>query len=186
MLKKLQLSHTFMTPDHAIALSEILPEIKSLAHFDALDNPMLVPGVSSQDALGLSDTMNREGSLEEGAALYTALLAAVKVSKTIVRMDIDDPGPDSGEVIRGLARKVVAFCLRNMENAELYNDNPGAEPVEHNEDTDDEETYPGDGGKDDLVVGGTGVVKVDLIPILFSEGAWANLTLSGPRCMPGQ
>ncbi|RPB24272.1 RNI-like protein [Terfezia boudieri ATCC MYA-4762] len=158
MLKKLQLAHTFMTPDHAIALSEILPEIRSLAHFDALDNPMLVPGVTNQDALGLPDAVNREGSLEEGAALYTALLAAVKVSKTIVRMDIDDPGLGSGEVIRGLARKVVAFCLRNMENAELYNDNPSAEPVEHM-DTDDEDTYPGDGEKDDLVVGGTGVVK---------------------------
>ncbi|KAF8429234.1 hypothetical protein EV426DRAFT_673391 [Tirmania nivea] len=159
MLKKLQLAHTFMTPDHAIALSEILPEIKSLAHFDALDNPMLVPGVTNQDALGSPDAMNKEGSLEEGAALYTALLAAVKVSKTIVRMDIDDPGVGSGEVIRGLARKVVAFCLRNMENAELYNDNPGTESVMHNEDTDDEETYPGYGEKDDLVVGGTGVVK---------------------------
>jgi len=172
-LKKLQLAHTFMTPDHAIALSEILPEIKSLAHFDALDNPMLVPGVTNQGALGLSDGVNREGSLEEGAALYTALLAAVKVSRTIVRMDIDDPGLDSGEVIRGLARKVVAFCLRNMENAELYNENP---PVEHNEDTDDEETYPGDGGKDDLVVGGTGVVKVDLIFTLFSERTRTDLT----------
>jgi len=174
MLKKLQLAHTFMTPDHAIALSEILPEIKSLAHFDALDNPMLVPGVTNQDALGLPDAVNREGSLEEGAALYTALLAAVKVSRTIVRMDIDDPGLGSGEVIRGLARKVVAFCLRNMENAELYHDNQGAEHIEHN-DTDDEETYPGDGEKDDLVVGGTGVVKVDLISTLFFKRLRANL-----------
>ena len=158
MLKKLQLAHTYMTPDHAIALSEILPEIKSLAYFNALDNPLLVPGTALVDPM---DVVNREGSLEEGAALYTALVAAVKVSKTIVRVDIDDPGMDSGEVIKGLARKMVAFCLRNMENAEVYNDKSFA-PSEEAEETDDEYSYAGDGEKDDLVVGGTGVVKICL------------------------
>lgn len=158
MLKKLQLAHTYMTPDHAIALSEILPEIKSLAYFNALDNPLLVPGTAHVDPM---DVVNREGSLEEGAALYTALVAAVKVSKTIVRVDIDDPGMDSGEVIKGLARKMVAFCLRNMENAEVYNDKSLA-AGEEIEETDDEYSYAGDGEKDDLVVGGTGVVKICL------------------------
>ncbi|KAF8467346.1 hypothetical protein BDZ91DRAFT_793706 [Kalaharituber pfeilii] len=165
LLKKLQLAHTFMTPDHAIGLSEILPEIKALAHFNVLDNPFLVPGAVKNDGSDSPDGANRKGSLEEGAALYTALAAAVQVSKTIVRMDIDDPGVDSGEVIRGLARKVVAFCLRNMEAAELYNngslDNHASGAVP-SEDSDDDDTYGADGEKDnqdDLVVGGTGVVK---------------------------
>lgn len=183
MLKKLQLAHTFMTPDHAIALSEILPEIRSLAHFNALDNPLLVPGTAHQDMLS-SEDVNKEGSLEEGVALYTALVAAVKVSKTIVRMDIDDPGMDSGEVIRGLARKVVAFCLRNMENADLYHDKSSADAFEFSEDTDDEDSYVGGGEKDDLVVGGTGVVKVNLSSNL--RELLELILRTGPWCLSGK
>ncbi|KAI5811366.1 hypothetical protein DFH27DRAFT_24231 [Peziza echinospora] len=168
MLKKLQLAHTYMTPDHAIALCEILPDIKTLAHFNIVDNPLLVP--SSQYNDPALDAMNREGSEEEGAALYTALAAAVKVSRSIVRMDIDPPPPDSGEVIKGLARKVVAFCLRNLEATELYQGKPlpahpedaeipnsesDPEDSESDEDDDDENAER----KDHLVVGGTGVVK---------------------------
>lgn len=179
MLKKLQLAHTYMTPDHAIALSEILPEIKSLAYFNALDNPLLVPGTSNAD---LTDVMNREGSLEEGAALYTALVAAVKVSKTIVRMDIDDPGMDSGEVIKGLARKMVAFCLRNMENAEVYNDKSLAAAGEEIDETDDEYSYAGDGEKDDLVVGGTGVVKICLLFLSSNKISWLIVSI-GLGCL---
>ena len=166
MLKKLQLAHTYMTPDHAIALSEILPEIKSLAHFNALDNPLLVPGTTNEDGPGSPDGLNREGSLEEGAALYTALVAAVKVSKTIVRMDIDDPGMDAGEVIRGLARKVVAFCLRNMEAAELCGGQSLA-GSDQSDDSDDEDSLETEVEKDDLVVGGTGVVKACIIESFY-------------------
>ena len=159
MLKKLQLAHTYMTPDHAIALSEILPEIKRLAHFNVLDNPLLVPAaVHEENAAG-----DRSGSQEEGAALYTALVAAVKVSRSIVRMDIDEPGQGSGEVIKSLARKVVAYCLRNMENGDICNgtSTPSTPNSSQGEDSDDEDSYGDEGAeKDDLVVGGTGVVKV--------------------------
>jgi hypothetical protein len=56
-----------------------------------------------------------EATAEEGAALYTALVAAVKVSRTIVRIDLDDPPEDSADVIHRLSRKLLAYCLRNME-----------------------------------------------------------------------
>ena len=165
-----------MTPDHAIALCEILPDVKNLAHFNIVDNPLLVPSTQYNDPT--LDAMNREGSEEEGAALYTALAAAVKVSRSIVRMDIDAPPPDSGDVIKGLARKVVAFCLRNLEATEVYQGKPlpaypedgdipksesGPDDSESDDDDDDENAER----KDHLVVGGTGVVKVGFSSHIF-------------------
>lgn len=142
-----------MTPDHAIALSEILPEIPMLAHFDITGNTALLPAPPD------------EGGSEEGAALFTALVAAVKVSKTIVRVDTDDLGPETGDVVRALARRVLAYCLRNMEAGACDDwtidmDVTAGSPVVA-EDDDDDVDFGGEGWDEGehYVVGGTGVVK---------------------------
>ncbi|KAL7270645.1 Microtubules assembly and stabilization protein [Rhizina undulata] len=182
MLKKLQLANTSMTPDHAIALSEILPDIPMLAHFDITGNPLLVPkgAVRSDGTTGISTT---EGSLEEGAALFTALMSAVKVSKTIVRVDIDEPGPGSGEVIKSLARQVLAFCIRNME-AGAVDDWTVDAPVtwarrEVNQEDDVEEE--GVWREENYVVGGTGVVKA-LGVCLGNKPTGRNSIVMPPLC----
>lgn len=46
-------------------------------------------------------------------------MAAVRVSKTIICIDVEVPSPDSSEVVKALAKQVVAYCLRNMERLSL-------------------------------------------------------------------
>lgn len=160
-IRKIQLANTDMTADHAIALSEVLPEIPMLAHLDITDNVGLL-GV----AVGGGDA----GPREEGAALFTALVAAVKVSKTIVRVDTDDLGAGTGEVVKALARRVLAYCLRNMEagacedwtvDMDLAPSPTSAHDHDGDDDDDDDDLvgHDGPGGEDNYVVGGTGVVK---------------------------
>lgn len=160
-IRKIQLANTDMTADHAIALSEVLPEIPMLAHLDITDNVGLL-GV----AVGGGDA----GPREEGAALFTALVAAVKVSKTIVRVDTDDLGAGTGEVVKALARRVLAYCLRNMEagacedwtvDMDLAPSPTSARDHDDDDDDDDDDLvgHDGPGGEDNYVVGGTGVVK---------------------------
>ncbi|KAI9715347.1 MAG: hypothetical protein M1812_005992 [Candelaria pacifica] len=114
IIKRLHLCDVAMTPEHAIALAEILPEIRSLAHLNILENPQV-------SALA---TANDEASQEEACALYASLMAAVRVSQTIICIDVDVPGPETSEVVKALAKQVVAYCLRNMELA------PIVEPVD--------------------------------------------------------
>lgn len=160
-IRKIQLANTDMTADHAIALSEVLPEIPMLAHLDITDNAGLL-GVAVSDG----DAEPRE----EGAALFTALVAAVKVSKTIVRVDTDDLGAGTGEVVKALARRVLAYCLRNMEagacedwtvDMDLAPSPTSAHANGDDDDDDDDDLlgHDGPGGEDNYVVGGTGVVK---------------------------
>jgi len=172
-LRKIDLSGTSMTSDHAIALCEILPEIKLLSFFRITDNPLIQSGHSDMD----------EGSMEEGAAVYIALVAAVKVSKTIVRVDIDEAGSSAGEVIHALSRRLLAYCLRNMEAGATEEDwtvdtvtvsrdrselklAPPDVSVNvgdlEEEDRGANYEYDGDGvwqDEENYVVGGTGVVK---------------------------
>jgi hypothetical protein len=173
-LRKIDLSNTSMTSDHAIALCEILPEIKQLAFFKVTGNPLI----------HLDQTKMSEGYMEEGAAVYTALVAAVKVSKTLVRVDIDEPGPDAGDVIHVLSKRLLAYCLRNMESGASDEDWAVAtaaasresseqkrsaldHPASSIEDLEEEEhnanyEYDEDGkwqDEENYVVGGTGVVK---------------------------
>ncbi|KAI5804399.1 hypothetical protein EDC01DRAFT_418174 [Geopyxis carbonaria] len=176
LLRKIDLSNTSMNPDHAIALSEILPEIPMLSYFKFSENPLIPSGKTKMD----------EGSLEEGAALYTALNVAVKISKNIVRVDMDEPGPAAGEVIRNLSRRLLAHCLKNMESCSPeMEDYSGTIPSMHRDSSEltlsrqtsletteaagDEEDVPvanyeyDDDGvwrdEENYVVGGTGVVK---------------------------
>jgi hypothetical protein len=96
-----------MTPAQAIAFAEILPECPSLAHINILENPQLSALASATD----------EETQEEACALYASLMAAVRVSSALICVDIDVPTSDNSEVVKALAKQVVAYCLRNMRNA---------------------------------------------------------------------
>ncbi|KAI9776015.1 MAG: hypothetical protein M1835_005626 [Candelina submexicana] len=213
IIKRLHLCDVAMTPEHAIALAEILPEIRTLAHLNILENPQV-------SALA---TANDEASQEEACALYASLMAAVRVSQSIICIDVDVPGPETSEVVKALAKQVVAYCLRNMELA------PIVEPVDaagsafaeshggekdvavpevllhlvghadgHHELHDDDEPAP----DADYVIGGTGVVKAlgvclgnkasdlkrpsrEISPAL-SGTVTPKATINGPEFGPGK
>ncbi|KAB8290269.1 hypothetical protein EYC80_011134 [Monilinia laxa] len=170
-LKRIHLTNVSMTPEQAIALAEILPESSSLAHVTLMENTQLAALANAKD----------EASQEEACALYASLMAAVRVSQSIVCIDIEVPSNDSSEVVKALAKQVVAYCLWNMERgpvAEISEavaattDSHAAangkgvavpevllhivghmEGVQENHDED--EPAP----DEDYVIGGTGVVK---------------------------
>lgn len=169
MLKRIHLTDVSMTPEQAVALAEILPESPGLAHVNIMENPELSALANAKD----------EANQEEACALYASLMAAVRVSKSLVCIDIDVPNPESSEVVKALAKQVVAYCLRNMERgpvaefaeaASALSELHGSEKevavpdvllhlvghVEGNhENHDGDEPAP----DDDYVIGGTGVVK---------------------------
>ncbi|TVY54113.1 MAP-homologous protein, partial [Lachnellula suecica] len=168
MLKRIHLTDVSMTPEQAIALAEILPESRSLAHVNLMENPKLAVLSNAKD----------EAGQEEACALYASLMAAVRVSQTIICIDIEVPAIGSSEVVKALAKQVVAYCLRNMERgpvAEIsdavaaISEPHGGEKevavpdvllhlvghVEETLDHDDDEPAP----DEDYVIGGTGVVK---------------------------
>ena len=169
ILKRIHLTDVSMTPEQAIALAEILPDIPNLAHVNMMENPHLAALANAKD----------EANQEEACALYASLMAAVRVSKTLVCIDIEVPSSDSSEVVKALAKQVVAYCLWNMERGPVAEISEAvtalSEPyggekevavpdvllhlVGHvegvNENHDDDEPAP----DDDYVIGGTGVVK---------------------------
>ena len=170
ILKRVHLADVALSPDHAIALAEVLPESTSLAHLNILENPLLSALASAKD----------EASQEEACALYASLMAAVRVSDSIVCIDVDVPSQDSSEVVKALAKQVVAYSLRNMERgpvAEAYASAAASIADPHGgekfvnvpdillhlvghidgfpENHDADEPAP----DDDYIVGGTGVVK---------------------------
>ena len=170
IIKRIHLQDVAMTSEHAIALAEVLPEIRNLAHLNILENHLLSPLASAKD----------EASQEEACALYASLMAAVRVSHSIICIDIDVPSADSGEVVKALAKQVVAYSLRNLERLPITEANGSAvaaitdphggeknvtvpdvllhlvghvEGFPENHDNDDPAP------DDDYIVGGTGVVK---------------------------
>ena len=172
MLKRLHLVDVAMTSEHAIALAEVLPESKTLAHLNLLDNHLLSPLASAKT----------EAAQEEACALYASLMAAVRVSDSIICIDIDVPTQDSSEVVKALAKQVVAYSLRNLERmplaetsdsavAAMADPHGGKKELEvtvpdillhlvghvegYPENHDNDEPAP----DDDYIVGGTGVVK---------------------------
>ncbi|TKX23281.1 hypothetical protein C1H76_4348 [Elsinoe australis] len=108
-VKRMHLNDVGMNAKQAIALAEVLPEGPSLAHLAILENAELSKLVANTD----------EASQEEACALYASLMAAVRVSHTIVCIDVDVPPPNNSEVVKALAKQVVAYCLRNMERMPL-------------------------------------------------------------------
>ncbi|KAK4945089.1 Microtubules assembly and stabilization protein, partial [Elasticomyces elasticus] len=104
-LKRIHLTDVGMRAKQAIALAEVLPEGPALAHVDILENPDLKALASAKD----------EDGQEEACALYASLMAAVRVSKSIICINIDVPSQENSEVVKALAKQVVAYCLRNMD-----------------------------------------------------------------------
>lgn len=170
VIKRVHLMDVAMKPEHAIALAEVLPECRTLAHLNILENHLLSPLASAKT----------EAIQEEACALYASLMAAVRVSASLICIDIDVPTQDSSEVVKALAKQVVAYSLRNLERLPLTEtsnsaiatmaDPYGGEKqlsvpdillhlVGHvdgfPENHDDDEPAP----DDDYIVGGTGVVK---------------------------
>ena len=170
-LRRIHLDDVALCPEHAIALAEVLPENPSLAHLSVLENPRLSALASTND----------EASQQEACALYASLMAAVRVSKTIISVDVDVPSPGSSEVVRALAKQVVAYCLRNMERGLVAEYDTGASTavtasadtaaavavpdvllqivgqVDGSDADDDGAETPAPG--EDHLIGGTGVVK---------------------------
>jgi hypothetical protein len=97
-----------MTPEQAIALAEILPEVTGLAHISFTENPQLVE---------LATNAKTDETQEEACALFASLLAAARVSTSLVAVDIEVPSEQSSDLVKALAKQVVAYCLRNMELA---------------------------------------------------------------------
>jgi hypothetical protein len=169
VLKRIHLADVSMTPEQAIALAEILPECPELAHVNIIENPLLSALANALD----------EVNQEEACALYASLMAAVRVSTSLVCIDIDVPSAESSEVVKALAKQVIAYCLRNMERGtvaefvEASSINPESNGGEkevavpdvlmhlvghvegYHENHDDDEPAP----DEDYVIGGTGVVK---------------------------
>ena len=169
-LKRVHLADVALSPEHAIALAEVLPECVSLAHLNILENPQLSDLASAKD----------ETSQQEACALYASLMAAVRVSHSIICIDVDVPSNDNSEVVKALAKQVVAYSLRNMERgpvAEAYASAAAIAVDEQNGDkivavpdillhlvgqTDNVQIDPDKdepAPDDDYIVGGTGVVK---------------------------
>ncbi|KAF2686987.1 RNI-like protein [Lentithecium fluviatile CBS 122367] len=159
-LKRIHLADVSLTPAEAIGIAEILPECAHIAHINLLENPQISALATATD----------EEAQEEAAALYASLTVAAKISRTLICIDIDVPTPENNEIVKALAKQVVAYCLRNMEN---FSEIPELKPVQreieipdvlmhivgHTDDStanhDDDPPAP----DEDYIVGGTGVAK---------------------------
>jgi hypothetical protein len=156
VLKKLMLDGTSMDADQAIALCEIIPDVRQLSHLSLLRNP-----VYAVERPGSPSPSSESEAREENAALFTALVAMAKCSRTLVRIDVDKPPKGDEFVLRTLAKRMLSYLLRNMEKGAC--DDWMADTVAdtaHADDVDDEDDQAdGDVDDEDYVIGGTGVVK---------------------------
>lgn len=166
-LKRIHLADVNLSPDHVIGLAEVLPECPSLCHLSILENPQIKLLASAKDP----------AAQEEACAVYASMMAAVRVSKTIIAVDIDVPTAENNEVVKALASQIVAYSLRNLEGGAIAEElsetavSPGAKdvpvpeilqhivghngPVEESYGDEEDEAAP----DEDYVIGGTGVVK---------------------------
>ena len=110
-LKRLHLSDVAMNSEQAIAIAEVLPEVKELAHLNIQQNPELVK---------LADARTEE-TQEQACALYASFLAATRLSHSLVALDMPIPTPESTEIVRAMAKQVLAYCLRNVDRVTLGN-----------------------------------------------------------------
>jgi hypothetical protein len=117
MLKRIHLMDVGMSPAQAIALAEVVPESPQLAHVNLLQNPQLSALASATDS----------ATQEEACALYASLMIAARVSHSLICVDIDVPTSDNSEIVKALAKQVVAYCLRNMEQFEFGAELPEGE-----------------------------------------------------------
>ena len=110
-LKRLHLADVAMNSEQAIALAEIIPEVKELAHLNILQNPLLTK---------LADARTEE-TQEQACALYASFLAATRLSTSIIAIDMPVPTSESTEIVRAMAKQVLAYCLRNVDRVTLGN-----------------------------------------------------------------
>lgn len=165
-LRRIHLADVNLAPDHVIGLAEVLPECPILCHLNILENPQLTALASATDPK----------IQEEACAVYASMMAAVRVSRTLVAVDMEVPSAENNEVVKALASQIVAYSLRNLEGSAIGEDISGslapvtgkdvavpeilqhivghANGVEETFD-DDDEAAP----DEDYVLGGTGVVK---------------------------
>ncbi|KAK5170445.1 Microtubules assembly and stabilization protein [Saxophila tyrrhenica] len=115
-LKRVHLADVGMSPKQAIALADILPEGERLAHLSLLGNDKLTALANAKG----------EEEQEEACALYASLMASVRVSQTLICIDVDVPAPDNSEVVKALAKQIVAYSLRNMEQFAIAEATGGA------------------------------------------------------------
>ncbi|OAA67977.1 cell wall biogenesis protein [Niveomyces insectorum RCEF 264] len=118
-LKRLHLADVALTSEQAIALAEVLPEVKELAHLNLLQNPELTK---------LADARTEE-TQEQACALYASFLAATRLSTSIVALDMAVPTAESTEIVRAMAKQVLAYCLRNVDLVTLANTTTTTAPV---------------------------------------------------------
>lgn len=166
-VKRMHLGDCALKSEQLIALAEVIPEMDSIAHISFTQNPELT-------RLAHAET---EETQEEASALYASLLAAARLSPNLVCIDIDVPTDGSGEIVKALAKQIVAYCLRNMERLPLANggaalgeglatavkDPEYPDVLQHlvghdvmtPDGPEDEDMAP----DDDYIVGGTGVAK---------------------------
>ncbi|KAJ5937979.1 hypothetical protein N7454_004321 [Penicillium verhagenii] len=162
-LKRIHLADVNLSSDHAIGLAEVLAECPSLCHLNILENPHIASLASATDP----------AVQEEACALYTSIMTAVRVSGSIIAVDIEVPTAENNEVVKALASQIVAYSLRNLEgtaigedlsDALVSHDVPIPEILQHivghstsmEEPCDEEDEAAPD---EDYVIGGTGVVK---------------------------
>ncbi|PON26081.1 hypothetical protein TGAM01_v205025 [Trichoderma gamsii] len=172
-LKRLHLSDVGMTSEQAIAIVEVVPEAQHLCHLSLLGNT---------EIMALANAKTEEAQ-EEACALYASLMAAARLSKSMICVDIEVPSEDSGEIVKAMAKQVVAYCLQNIEHlhdAEINKAVTAALAEAKGEPVDTKlASYPdvlahivgqdvlfqddleddGSGPDEDYVIGGTGVVK---------------------------
>ncbi|KAG6006813.1 hypothetical protein E4U21_006704 [Claviceps maximensis] len=184
-LKRIHLQDVNMSSEQAIALVEILPEVRSLAHINLLGNSELVQLANAKT----------EEAQEEACALYASLMAAARISSSLICVDIEVPREDAVEIVKAMAKQVVAYCLRNMERIPDANITSLGGSGARSETVQPEPAYPevlvhlvghdvrdnDDGSADDhedapdedYVIGGTGVVKA-LTCCLKNRGDYAR------------
>ncbi|KAH7068199.1 hypothetical protein BKA63DRAFT_423344 [Paraphoma chrysanthemicola] len=159
-LKRIHLMDVDLKPEDAIAIAEILPDCAHIAHVNMLENPAITRVATTID----------EETQEEAAALYASLTLAAKLSTSLICVDVDVPSPETGEVVKALAKQVVAYCLRNIESInEVPELNAVPKQVElphvlmHLVGQDDTYCDAADNvppaPDDDYIVGGTGIAK---------------------------
>lgn len=159
-LKRLHLTDVSLSQADVVGIAEVIPECPVIAHVDLQGNPKI-------SALAAAVT---EEEQEEAAAVYASLTLAAKVSQTIVFLGVDVPQPESNEVVKALAKQVVAYCLRNMQNfegvPELQNTQRDAvlpdvlmHLVGHEDNANATSVDDNAAPDEDYIVGGTGVAK---------------------------
>lgn len=176
-LKRIHLADCGLSTEQVIALAEILPEVPGLAHVSFLENPQVVE---------VATNATTEEKKEEACALFASLLAAARVATSLVAVDIEVPSEQSSDLVKAMAKQVVAYCLRNMERLPVHDVAAGLFSAGSNEAlstswADSEPQYPDalqrlighdvtlpyddtdadldTAPDDDYVIGGTGVVK---------------------------